>query len=135
MPDAPPAQPRRARKVPQYDEYGNYLGDIRDDELRKMEETKQVQSPAIPSPRPPPLPEMREPILRSGHAVPTSVHFLQSVHERMRRALCYIVAPTQLSCPIRRVVPTPHILSWSFCYIEQTGIYYIPQEASMLLGV
>ena len=71
MPDALPAQPRRARKVPQYDEYGNYLGDIRDDELRKMEETKQVQSPAIPSPRPPPLPEMREPILRSGHAVPT----------------------------------------------------------------
>lgn len=71
MPDAPPAQPRRARKVPQYDEYGNYLGDIRDDELRKMEETKQVQSPAIPSPRPPPLPVMREPILRSGHAVPT----------------------------------------------------------------
>ena len=73
MPDAPPAEPRRARKVPQYDEYGNYLGDVRDDELRKKEDTKQVQSPAIPSPRPrpPPPPEMREPIFRSGQAVST----------------------------------------------------------------
>ena len=30
-----PSQARRVKKVAQYDDYGNYLGDIREDELVK----------------------------------------------------------------------------------------------------
>lgn len=46
---------RKPKKVPRYDEYGNYLGDIREDELQALE----AAAAKPPSPPPPPPPKVQ----------------------------------------------------------------------------
>ncbi|WFD20647.1 hypothetical protein MCAP1_002896 [Malassezia caprae] len=57
MAEGPPPPVRKPKKVPRYDEYGNYLGDVREDELKAIEEAAaKPLPPPVPAaaPRPPP---------------------------------------------------------------------------------
>ncbi|WFD28378.1 hypothetical protein MNAN1_003388 [Malassezia nana] len=66
MAEGPPPRARRPKKVPRYDEYGNYLGDVREDELAHAEAAA-AEPPAPPTqpssssslPPPPPTPVAR----------------------------------------------------------------------------
>lgn len=64
MAEGPPPRARRPKKVPRYDEYGNYLGDVREDELSHAEAAAEPPPPLLPpkpSSSPPPPPKLPTP--------------------------------------------------------------------------
>ena len=83
MADGPPAPARKPKKVPRYDEYGNYLGDVREDELQAIEAAAAKQRSPPPPVAPADAPSLFPP---NGAARP---------------------APMAAPKPTRRPVPRP----------------------------